>query len=342
MNGSASASFPNPFRRDCNELVSSNETVQILDSLWKSKHWGIMRTQAKCGLTLTVYTFLAQSSGLVVHLHYKHIACSPIAFPCRPFRPAFLNSSQIRFEERMNTCDLNAVVISSDPVVVGSLSSCLEKFGISAAVYRETSAAMQTLRNQKTDAFLVDRECDPEFSVLKAMRHSTSSRSAVAFAIISEMSSANGAFSAADFVMDKPLASRRVSRTMQAAYGIMLKERMRYSRHSLRTLATLVDASSRQFQAETTNVSQTGIALECIVPVTPGEVLQIEFALPGDAQKLNCKAQVIWAADNKTGLTFKEMKERARERLNEWIESQFLLGLHHIGPLTSDRSHAPA
>jgi hypothetical protein len=241
----------------------------------------------------------------------------------------------------MSACDLNAVVISSDPVVVDSLSLCLDKFGISAAVYQETSAAMQALRSQKTDAFLVDRECDPEFSVLKAMRNSTSSRSAVAFAIISEMSSANGAFSAADFVMDKPLASKRVNRTMQAAYGIMLKERMRYSRHSLRTPATLVDANSRRFPAQTTNISQTGIALECIVPVTPGELLQIEFALPGDAQKLNCKAQVIWAADNKTGLTFKEMKQAARERLNEWIESQFLRSLRHRVPPTAEGSQAP-
>src|SRR6185437_12370056 len=106
----------------------------------------------------------------------------------------------------MNTCDLHAVVMSGDPVVLESLSACLENFGISAAAYQETSSAMRTLRNQKTDAFLVDRECDPGFSVLKAMRHSTSSRSAVAFAIISEKSSANEAFSIADFVLDKPLA----------------------------------------------------------------------------------------------------------------------------------------
>src|SRR5437868_12202592 len=130
----------------------------------------------------------------------------------------------------MNSCDLQAVLVSSDSGVVDSVSESLEKLGITAAVYRETSAAMQTLSSQKTDAFLVDREVDPELSVLRAMRHSTSSRYAVGFAICSDESPATEAFRVADFVIDKPLASHRVNRTMKAAYGIMLKERMRYFR----------------------------------------------------------------------------------------------------------------
>src|SRR6185312_5969381 len=287
----------------------------------------MIRTQTKCGLALKEHMFSLKAPGwqftcITNTSHAPHCMFAVSHYGCIWQLP---NS-----RGKLNTCDLNAVVISGDPVVVASLSSCLEKFGISAAVCQETSAAMQILRNQKTDAFLVDRECDPEFSVVKAMRNSTSSRSAVAFAIISEMSSANGAFRAADFVMDKPLASKRVNRTMQAAFGIMLKERMRYSRHSLRTPATLVDANARQFPAQTTNISQTGIALDCAVPLSAGEVVQLEFALPGDARKLNCKAQVIWIADDKAGLTFKGMNEIARERLNEWIESRFLHQVHHV------------
>ena len=94
----------------------------------------------------------------------------------------------------MNSCEMQADLVSSDPVVVNSVSESLEKLGIAAAVYRETSAAIGTLSSQKTDAFLVDRELDPELSVLKAMRHSSSSRNAVAFAICSQDSSAKGAF----------------------------------------------------------------------------------------------------------------------------------------------------
>jgi len=245
----------------------------------------------------------------------------------------------------MNTCDLQAVLVSSDPVVVNSMSESLEKFGITAAVYRKTSDAMRTLSSQKTDAFLVDREIDPELSVLKAMRNSSSSRYAVGFAICSETSSPKGAFSVADFVIDKPLAPHRVKRTMRAAYGIMLKERMRYFRHSLRTEVTLIDSSYRRFIAQTINISQTGVGLECIAPLVSRQIVQLEFALPGDQQKLNCKAQVIWLADNgKTGLTFTDMSNPDRERLNEWIESQFLRRLQPTAPITASvrSAHATA
>jgi hypothetical protein len=61
----------------------------------------------------------------------------------------------------MNSCDLQAVLVSSDPIVVDSVSTSLGKLGINAAVYRETSPAIQTLGRQKSDAFLVDRELDP-------------------------------------------------------------------------------------------------------------------------------------------------------------------------------------
>jgi len=229
----------------------------------------------------------------------------------------------------MNSCELEAVLVTADPVVVDSVSESLGKLGITPNVYGDALAAMQTLNTQKTDAFLVDRELDPEFSILKAMRRSTSSRSAVAFAICSQESSTKEAFSVADFVMDKPLASHRVHRTMKAAYGIMLKERMRYFRHSLRTEATVIDSTYRRFIAQTSNISQTGIGLECVAPLLARQVVQLEFALPDDQDKLSCKAQVIWTAENgKTGLTFTDMSSSQTERLTEWIESQFLRRVH--------------
>ena len=223
-----------------------------------------------------------------------------------------------------SACDLQAVVVSCDPMVVNSISSCLNELGITAAVHRETSSAMQTLSRQKTDAFFVDRELDPEFSVLSGMRRSTSSRGAVGFAIVPREAPAGGAFRVADFVIDKPLASSRVNRTLRAAYGIMLKERMRYFRHSFRTEATLVDATYRRFLAQTSNISQTGIALECAAPLTARESVQLQFCLPCDQEKLNCKAQIIWIAEKgKAGLTFTQMSNADKERLTAWIEAEF-------------------
>jgi DNA-binding response OmpR family regulator len=220
-------------------------------------------------------------------------------------------------------CDLQAIVVSSDTAVLGSISSCLGEMGINATIHRETSSAMQALTRQKTDALFVDRELDPEFSVLQGMRSSSSSRGAVAFAIVSRQSPANGAFRVADFVIDKPLAAPRVNRAVRAAYGIMLKERMQYFRHSLRTSATLVDASQRTFAAQTINISQTGIALESDALVAR-EIVQLKFCLPENQSPLSCKGQIIWSGDKgKAGLTFTHMSNPDKAKLKTWIENEF-------------------
>lgn len=236
----------------------------------------------------------------------------------------------------MNCSDLQAVLVSSDPVVLDSVSSSLKQLGISAALHQQTASALKTLIKQKTDAFFVDREVDPDLSVLKAMRSSSSSRTAVGFAIVSRQCPTGVAFRVADFVMDKPLASSRLDRTLRAAYGIMLKERIRYYRHSYRTEATLVDATHRTLLVQTTNISQTGMALECPAQLNARDVVQLQFSLAANRPRINCKAQVIWTAENgKTGLAFTEMSKTDKDRLALWIHDEFHRNIDPSSPTGS-------
>src|SRR6185437_624280 len=93
----------------------------------------MIRTQTKCGLALKEHMFSLKAPGwqftcITNTSHAPHCMFAVSHYGCIWQLP---NS-----RGKMNTCDLNAVVISGDPVVVASLSSCLEKFGISAAVCR--------------------------------------------------------------------------------------------------------------------------------------------------------------------------------------------------------------
>ena len=240
-------------------------------------------------------------------------------------------------------CELQALVVSSDSVVVDSIASCLAELGITISVHKETSSAITMLSRQKTDVFFVDRELDPEFAVLKGMRSSPSSRGAVAFAIVPRSGSTGGAFRVANFVIDKPLARSRVSRAVRAAYGLMLKERMRYFRHPIDAPATLVDSTHRKFLAHISNISQTGLALECAGALMAGEEIQLQFCLPGDEQSLSCKAQIIWTADKaKMGMTYRQISGGHKARLMDWLESKFI---RQWGPAISNpirSTHATA
>ena len=227
---------------------------------------------------------------------------------------------------------LQAVVVSADPSVLEGMLACLEELGIDTSV-QERSAAIASLATHKTDAFFVDPELDPCLSLVQHVRTSTSSRAAIIFAIVPRSTNGSLAFRGADFVIDKPLLLEHVTRSLRAAYGIMLKERRRYTRYALACQAIVQDSTSRRFQATTTNISQTGLALECAAPLVAGEKVQVQFRLPRCPHPSEFAAQVIWTAANaKVGLTFAGMSLADRERLTEWIDGEFLRQWHALIP----------
>src|SRR5690348_12900175 len=223
-----------------------------------------------------------------------------------------------------SSCELQAVIVSGDRSLVGPMSECLGELGINAMVYERLSA-IDLLANHKTDAFLVDQEMDPEFSVIGHVRNSSSSRAAVTFAIVPGADAARTGFRSADFLLAKPMSREHLRRALLASYGIMLKERRRYTRYALNCEGTLEDSTGRRFLALTTNISQTGLAVECAAPLIGGEEVQVQFRLPHSEYRSKFRAQVIWIAANaKVGLAFTGMSSVDRERLTEWIDGEFL------------------
>lgn len=225
----------------------------------------------------------------------------------------------------MNTPgEFQAVVVGSDRAVVDSVFPCLKELGIAPSVHSHTASALQTLTRQKIDALIVDREADPELSLLRRIRTSPSSSAAVAFAIVPERNGLPKASSLADFIMDKPLAPLSMNRAVRAAFGIMVHERKRYFRHSVKLPIHVTDATYRRFFGQTMNISETGAAIECAAQLKARDRVQLEFEVPGADEKVICKAHVIWAAgQSKAGVAFTHMKSADRRCLATWIGEEF-------------------
>ncbi|HEU5234787.1 MAG TPA: PilZ domain-containing protein [Terriglobales bacterium] len=229
---------------------------------------------------------------------------------------------------------LQAVIVSNDASVLETMPVCLGELGIHASVH-QPSSLIDALATCKIDVFFVDQDSDPELALIQHVRTSSSSRTAVIFALAHRSRTSSLAFGGADFVIDKPLVQEHVTRALRAAYGIMLKERRRYTRYALACRAIVQDSTSRQFLAATTNISQTGLALECAAPLVAGEKITVRLRLPHCRQISNFGAQVIWTATNaKVGLTFTGMSLPDRERLSEWIDGEFLRQWHALIPET--------
>jgi hypothetical protein len=224
----------------------------------------------------------------------------------------------------MNTHELQAAVVASDSRVIDAIPMSLRKMGIATTIYRDARSAIQAMALRKLDAFFVDRELDPELSVLQTMRGERGNRKALGFAIIPRKQTAGGAFRVADFLIDKPLVALRVDQALRAAHGIMLKERMCYFRKSLRTTATLVDSTGHAVLADTINISQGGMAVESITTLNPGQVHQIKFRLPENEKLLTCIGRVIWSDQHgRAGICFTDFNSSDRGELRPWIEREF-------------------
>jgi hypothetical protein len=150
-------------------------------------------------------------------------------------------------------------------------------------------------------------------------------RKLIVMAMISRPASIREAFRFSDFILEKPFLHKRVSQTLRAAHGMMVRSRLQYTRLPLDTEASVFNDRAKNFIAQATNVSTTGIALASTAPFLSGETVQIQFRLPEILKALSCKARVIWTdSHSKAGFSFVEMRNSDREQLSSWIETQFI------------------
>jgi hypothetical protein len=49
-----------------------------------------------------------------------------------------------------NACELQAIVVGSDPAVIDSILVCLEQLGIAGVVYAEAASALEAARATKS------------------------------------------------------------------------------------------------------------------------------------------------------------------------------------------------
>jgi len=227
----------------------------------------------------------------------------------------------------MISCDLQTVVASSDSSVLGMLPFMLQNMGVRPIIHRQAATVLETVSKQRVDAVFVDWDLDPDFSVLREIRSTPAGRKLVGMAVVSRQAPIRESFRFSDFVLEKPLIQQRVTQTLRAAHGMMVRDRLQYTRIPLKTDALVFDGNAKSFSAVATNVSQSGIALESSAKFLSGEMVQIQFRLPEGHKNLSCKAKVIWS-DNRTkaGFSFLEMKVSDRETLSSWIENEFMEG----------------
>lgn len=221
---------------------------------------------------------------------------------------------------------LHALILTRDQKVFTTLVPILQAAELKVEGSLSPSETLVKLQKGKFDALLVDCASVPDAGdVLEALRQGQSNRRAIAFAITEDPDESRRAFKAgANFVIEHPLTAERVTRSLRAAQGLILRERRRYFRMPLDCGVTVQHSSDGAFQWNITDVSEGGFS--AIVPTQqtmPKGSLKVRFKLPHSITAIEGKAEIMWSRTGRVGLRFTALDPQSRSELDRVIAKKF-------------------
>lgn len=218
---------------------------------------------------------------------------------------------------------LCAVIYSSDERVLRILRALLADLSIEAEFAPGAAEAIDCLRRQKYDGIFAECDDSDGIAVLRAIRRSRHNQRSVAFVIGPDLTAGPlAAELGVHFVLQKPLVTEKVKRTLKAAHGLMMREKRAHFRHEVAAPASLRTDKSG-LTATLRNLCPGGAMLETSSVLKKGQPLQIRFMLPESTVVVETPARVVWCdPTGRTGLQFEFAAEEPRRALVEWAAAR--------------------
>jgi CheY-like chemotaxis protein len=222
----------------------------------------------------------------------------------------------------MSCVNLESILVSKDPALIGVLCPTLEKISVSVTVCSEMDRGGESLAKRKFDAVIIDCDDLPEgFKMLQGLRQTQSNSKSVAFAVLNGKTTTQEAFQwGANFVLQKPLTPLHATRCFNAALNFMIRERRRYFRYPIELTVQVSIAQVGEVKASSTNLSESGIALRGVSKVEKDMRVGLRFTLPTVNTSLELKGQIAWAdGAGRAGVRFIEVPQTSQYQLEKWL-----------------------
>jgi hypothetical protein len=199
------------------------------------------------------------------------------------------------------------------------LSECFRQFGIETVVMSDTAA--DRLKREKFEACVV-RLCPETEPILESARTSPSNNRMVIYGIGGTIQDAmKYSRYGINAVFNEPIERPSALKLVRATQMLVLHEFRRYVRIPVITEVSVALADGARFSASSQEISSGGMSLRSAQDVSPGQAVEISFALL-TLPRIWVRSTVSWRMPgNKTfGVRFDAHDER-RLRVKEWIES---------------------
>lgn len=213
-----------------------------------------------------------------------------------------------------------ALLVSADSATIQQFSHALQEFSIAHEVCREVPEAVRLLNLRKFDAVIVDLQLgEPSGLILEEVRLSPSNRTAVTFAISGSNAEAMAFRKTSAFVFERPLSMQSIRNTLKPAYGLILRERRRYFRCPISVPVFIRRRPMPDVRGRSINISEGGMAVSTSVPLSLGEQVQVQFALPGHAVPCSAESIICWWKTGHLGVRFVSLPQECQSTLKVWL-----------------------
>ncbi len=214
-----------------------------------------------------------------------------------------------------------SLVLCRDPEVLRTLCPLLFDMNMGVEICLGSKGASRILRRQRFDAVIV--ECDPDgagFALLEQLRAEAPNQKTLAVGIVQDYRQMKDAFArGANFVLSKPISAQDASRILRFTRGMITRMVRRFLRVAVHHLAQ-VEIAGVADPAFMLDMSEGGIAIQCLEPVEQGQVFEIAFTLPGTSMRIESKGVVAWSDPaGRTGVEFESLTEEHRVAIKDWV-----------------------
>src|SRR5579872_4699502 len=215
-----------------------------------------------------------------------------------------------------------ALVVSEDAIATRQLAEAMQELALSVEVCVKVPDALDRLNHSKLEVAVIDFSLGNQATLLlQHLRSSASNRTAITFALT--RSSAETAFAlkaGSSCALERPLTFDSVRHTLQAAYGLIVRERRRYFRHPISVPAAARRRGESEVFGKTVNVSERGMAFLGSTPLTPGTEVTMQFTVTDPKLAMTAQCRVCCTNDRgQSGLSFVLLASNLSSEWQAWL-----------------------
>jgi ActR/RegA family two-component response regulator len=215
-----------------------------------------------------------------------------------------------------------ALVVSGDAVATRQLAEAMQELALSVEVCIKVSDALDRVNHSKLEVAVIDFSLAKEATLLlQQLRGSASNRTAITFAITGSSAETAYALKAgSSFALQRPLTFDSIRHTLQAAYGLIVRERRRYFRHPISVPAAARRKEEPEIFGKTVNVSERGMAFIGSTPLMPGTEVTMQFTVTDPKLAMTAQCRVCWTNDRgQSGLSFVLLASNLSSEWQAWL-----------------------